>query len=107
MRDHLFRIAETADTPPAAIGVVEARVLYPPRIYSICRVLHIHSLYVVPEHRMRGVGQALMRSALEWGKRRRCLEAELSTLACNPARTLFEELGFEVVELGMRSSVLA
>lgn len=104
--DHRFQIAESAGPLSHPVGLVEASVTYPAPVYRRRKVLHIHSLYVLPGHRRQGIGEALLRSALEWGRREGCVEAELSTLSQNPARYLFEGLGFEVYKLEMRTSLL-
>ena len=65
------------------------------------RVLHIHALYVCEVYRNRGIGQALLQALLEWGQRSACVEAELNTLWRNPARSLYERLGFRELEIRM------
>jgi hypothetical protein len=44
----------------------------------------------------------LLEGALEWGRTHSCVEAELSTLCGNPARRLYESLGFVAAEVEMR-----
>jgi GNAT superfamily N-acetyltransferase len=58
-------------------------------------------VYVVPEHRRRGIGRALLNAALEWGRGEGCDEAELDVLVANPARALYEGAGFRDFEMKM------
>jgi ribosomal protein S18 acetylase RimI-like enzyme len=101
----LLLVAETPKPSAVVIGFLEARAIRLAPIYRMERTLHIHSIYVAPEHRHKGLGEALLRRALDWGKHAGCDEAELGTLFRNPARSLFEKLGFEAIELEMRRSI--
>jgi GNAT superfamily N-acetyltransferase len=83
-------------------GVVEASVVSPEGVFRPKAVVHIHSLYVKPGYRGEGIARRLLEEALDWGRGRGCLEAELNVLAKNPARRLYERAGFEVAELEMR-----
>jgi hypothetical protein len=47
----------------------------------------------------------LIAEALDWGAQRECDQAALNTLVGNPARELFESIGFRVFELEMRKSL--
>ncbi len=53
------------------------------------------SVEVVPEHRRRGLGRAVMAALLEWGAERGATTAYLQVLGDNePALALYERLGF-------------
>lgn len=98
---HAYLVAAVGD-PEELAGIVEVSLVSPDGIFSSRLVVHIHSLYVRPRYRREGVGRRLLEEALEWGRGQGCVEAELSVLARNPARELYERMGFEVCEVEMR-----
>ena len=113
--DHLVEIAEMmgdvspggdkssgADSP---IGLSEASLMHPLPSFRPLQTLYIHALYVLPPCRCQGVGTALLRAALDWGQQHHCLQAELHVLPRNPARRLYQELGFKVYGLEMRKEM--
>jgi ribosomal protein S18 acetylase RimI-like enzyme len=99
---HLLEIAETIDDAASPIGLIEASILQPVPIFRSVQTLYIHALYVLPSCRCQGVGTALLRAALDWGRQHHCLQATLCTLPHNPARRLYQKLGFTVDGLAMR-----
>lgn len=99
--DHLFLLA-VLEAEEGPVGVIEASVVSPYDIFRPKSVLHIHSIHVKPNHREEGIGRKLLEAALEWGKEKACQEAELNVLVSNPARKLYESLGFKAFELEMR-----
>ena len=57
----------------------------------------IHTICIVPEHQNRGIGTEVIRSVIaEAGAQK--MPLYLSVLKVNPARRLYERLGFEVIE---------
>jgi ribosomal protein S18 acetylase RimI-like enzyme len=100
-RRHAYLVASVGD-PEELAGIVEISLVSADGVFSTRLVLHIHSLYVRPCYRHRGIGRTLLEEALVWGREQGCVEAELSVLAQNPARELYERMGFEVSELEMR-----
>ena len=103
--DHLLEIAETIGGEVLPIGLLEASILHPAPIFRPVQTLHIHALYVLPAYRRRGVGTALLRAAIAWGQQHHCLRAELSVLPHNPARRLYQALGFSIFGLEMRKEM--
>jgi GNAT superfamily N-acetyltransferase len=103
--DHLLDLAETTGGEALPIGLIEASILQPAPIYRRVQTLHIHALYVLPAYRRRGVGTALVQAAIAWGQQRHCLRAELSVLPHNPARRLYQALGFSAFGLEMRKDM--
>jgi GNAT superfamily N-acetyltransferase len=72
------------------------------RHMPIRRWIYVHSLFVLPAARRRGVGKALVRHALRWAQRRGAGGAELGMAATNRrARALYESLGFRLQEVMM------
>jgi len=100
--DHVYLVASMDKGRGGLVGVVEASVVSPSAVFRPRPLVHIHSLYVEPGNRGRGIGRGLLEEALGWGSAMGCAEAELSVLAGNPARKLYERLGFGIFELEMR-----
>jgi ribosomal protein S18 acetylase RimI-like enzyme len=103
--DHLLEIAETFGGEVVPIGLIDASILHAAPIFRPVQTLHIHALYVLPAYRRRGVGTALLRAALKWGQQRHCRRAQLSVLPHNPARRLYQALGFSICGLEMRKEM--
>jgi ribosomal protein S18 acetylase RimI-like enzyme len=103
--DHLLLVAETSSSEPQTIGVVEASITELHAVFAPKRVLHIHAIYVQPSHRRQGIARSLMVEAMQRGKLMDCEEVALNTLVGNPARRLYESMGFQVFELDMRKSL--
>jgi GNAT superfamily N-acetyltransferase len=101
-RQHHACLVAAVGDPEELAGTVEVSLMSPDGIFSSRPVVHIHSLYVRPRYRREGVGRRLLEEALEWGRGQGCVEAELSVLARNPARELYERMGFKVCEVEMR-----
>ncbi len=101
-QDHRYLLAETIEPEPTALGLAEAGVVDLHPVFEPRRVLHIHALYVRVSHRRRGIGQELLEAILDWGRSQGCVEVELNTLVANPARSLYEKLGFRAFEIEMR-----
>ncbi|WP_427162986.1 GNAT family N-acetyltransferase [Aliinostoc sp. HNIBRCY26] len=63
---------------------------------------HIFLLYVVPEHRRRGVGTALMRYVENWAIQRGDRQIGLQVFQSNqPALNLYNHLGYQTQSLWM------
>ncbi|HEY9875493.1 MAG TPA: N-acetyltransferase [Candidatus Obscuribacterales bacterium] len=66
------------------------------------RHAHIFLLYVMPEHRRRGIGSALMRLGEDWAKARGDRQMGLQVFVTNqPALSLYQHLGFETQSIWM------
>ncbi len=102
--DHLCLLAEVPESGPdpgIAIGLVEARAMAMAPVFRPTPMLHIHALYVVDAYRREGIGQALLDAALAWGRDKGCTEVELNVLVNNPARVLYEKMGFQALQVEM------
>ena len=67
--------------------------------------LHISAIYVAQNHRRTGVARSLIETALDWGRERRWVEADLHVLQYSSAKSLYESLGFAPFELEMRRAI--
>jgi ribosomal protein S18 acetylase RimI-like enzyme len=66
------------------------------------RHAHIFLLYVVPSHRRRGVGKALMQHIENWAKQRGDRQIGLQVFTANtPALNLYQNLGYQTQSLWM------
>lgn len=64
-------------------------------------LLNVHDLAVVPTHRGRGIGRALLTAAEDWALRHGCCKLTLEVQDANTrARTLYERFGFTDYVLG-------
>jgi len=60
---------------------------------------HVVSIAVLPEHRRKGIGQALMKEAMKNMRKYDARECYLEVRVSNkPAITLYEKLGFQIVK---------
>jgi GNAT superfamily N-acetyltransferase len=103
--EHLFLLAESDPPDAAPLGVIEATIIRPHPVFKPKRILHIHSVFVDPDFRRKGIGRQLLETALLWGEERGCVEAVLNSLVGNPALDLYESLGFKVFELELRRKI--
>lgn len=66
------------------------------------RYAHIFLLYVVPEHRRRGIGTALMRYVEDWARTRGDRQIGLQVFQSNqPALNLYNQMGYQSQSLWM------
>ncbi len=66
------------------------------------RNAHIFMLYVLPEHRRRGIGKALMQYAQNWATQRGDRLISLQVFTSNTAAlSLYNQLGYETQSLWM------
>lgn len=100
--DHLLEIADHSGSDVIPIGLIEASVLCPVPRYRLESTLQIHAVYVLADYRCHGVGTALLHSALAWGRQNHCQQAQLSVLPHNPARRLYQALGFTIAGVVLR-----
>jgi ribosomal protein S18 acetylase RimI-like enzyme len=99
--DNVLIVACPSDNSEEVIGFVSGYIKTLEPLFEPRRILHISAIYVLALHRRQGVARMLMHEALEWGRNHQCVEAELNTLVTNPARKLYEKVGFAESELTM------
>lgn len=70
------------------------------------RHAHIFLLYVMPNHRRKGIGAALVRHAEDWAKERGDRQIGLQVFTSNqPALQLYQTLGYQTQSLWMVKSL--
>lgn len=74
--------------------------------FSNARVGAIFSLFVYPQYRKLGIGKELMLAAIEELKKQGFEKVQLNVFAGNPARFLYEELGFKEVSRIMEMDLI-
>jgi ribosomal protein S18 acetylase RimI-like enzyme len=57
-------------------------------------LLNLHDLSVIPEYRNRGIGRQLLEAVEGVARSRGCCKITLEVMAENPARRLYEAVGF-------------
>src|SRR5262245_36641587 len=57
-------------------------------------LLNLHDLAVIPEYRRRGVGRQLLEAVEEKARALGCSKVTLEVLEANPARVLYEAMGY-------------
>ncbi len=58
-------------------------------------IVHLYQMWVDPGHRGRGIGRALIETAVEWARQRKVLSIVLQvTCGDRPARRLYDAVGF-------------
>lgn len=82
-------------------GVLSAKLEMPEALFSGRNRLHISAVYTVPSERNQGIAAQLLQHAFDWGRARNAHEAKLNVLSANPARLLYEKLGFQEREVLM------
>ena len=62
---------------------------------SIKRNYILNDLYVIPEMRAKGIGEALMNHSKQFALQNKCKGITLETTVDNPAQKLYERLGWK------------
>lgn len=60
--------------------------------------LYLEDLYVLPEHRGKGIGAALFKKCVQIARERGCGRMEWSALQWNPARKFYESFGAQLLD---------
>ena len=82
----------------AVVGCASARIVTIDDLFVPQQALHVSTVSVPPEHRRRGIATGLLEALLAWGRERGCSHADLNVLTRNPARALYERMGFTEVQ---------
>lgn len=98
LNDTIFLLARFEDTPTHK-GVGFAQMLPKLTSNSLRREWTLNDLFVVPEHRRKGIATALMNECLAFAKRTGATTMSVKTQADNiAARALYEREGWELDE---------
>ena len=99
LRDHPTTLVLLAAIEGELVGL--AVCFFGLSTFRALPLLNIHDLAVLPGHRGRGVGRALLAAAEEHARRRGCCKLTLEVQDDNePARTLYRRFGFDDVVYG-------
>jgi len=60
--------------------------------------LYLEDIYVLPEHRGKGIGAALFKKCVQIARERDCGRMEWSALQWNPARKFYESFGAHLLD---------
>ncbi|MDW9250051.1 GNAT family N-acetyltransferase [Burkholderia cepacia] len=66
-----------------------------PKVTRAAHEWHVHQIQILPDHQGRGIGEAVLNALLADAARAH-VPVSLSVLHGNPARRLYERLGFRV-----------
>jgi ribosomal protein S18 acetylase RimI-like enzyme len=83
------------------IGYAAARIVTSEGAFEPKRTVHMSVVYVVPASRQTGVARRLVAKVLEWGQATGAEYCSLNVLANNPARSLYQSLGFLDTDIQM------
>jgi GNAT superfamily N-acetyltransferase len=76
-------------------------------ILAARRIIHISVVYVLPSFRRAGVGSKLMSRTLDWGRSVGGDYFDLNIVVGNPARSLYQKLGFSDAAINMTRPIVA
>ncbi len=94
LRDHPTSLVLLAFVDDEPVGV--AVCFFGLSTFRARPLLNIHDLAVLPQHRGKGVGRALLRAVEEHARRRGCCRLTLEVRDDNTTgRTLYRRVGFE------------
>jgi GNAT superfamily N-acetyltransferase len=101
-----FAVVTVAELEGELMGFVAGRTRMLPAFFGSGHVGFIGEVFVVATMRSQGIGEALLRRALEWFEERGILRIELQVVSDNPdALRFYERLGWkrELVQLTYES----
>jgi GNAT superfamily N-acetyltransferase len=99
--EHLYLLASDGAPTRTTVGMAAAYLEPLDDIFVAKTRLHLSAVYTIPNARRQGVARELIRQVLEWGWQMHADEADLNVLVANPARRLYEHLGFQINEMSM------
>jgi GNAT superfamily N-acetyltransferase len=85
------------DEEPAGV----ANCFYGFSTFNASKLINIHDLAVMPGHRGKGIGEALLAAVEEKGKEEGCCKITLEVREDNRAKALYERFGFSYGEPAM------
>ena len=98
-----YVIAEPANR--GRVGVAGAELITLGGAFAPKKTLHISVVYVLPQFRRGGIGGRLVAKILDWGRATGAELCDLNVLSENPARSLYEKIGFSVWQVKLVHSL--
>jgi ribosomal protein S18 acetylase RimI-like enzyme len=83
------------------LGIVGGKLVTLGGAFAPKETLHISVVYVTAQFRRAGIARTLIDALLDWGRACGSAECDLSVLERNPAKALYEKLGFAPREVKM------
>jgi ribosomal protein S18 acetylase RimI-like enzyme len=99
--EYIYLIAGCGSPVQTTVGMAAAYIEPLDRIFVAKTHLHLSAIYTIPSARRQGIARRLIQKVLEWGQCMNATEVDLHVLVANPARQLYEELGFQPREISM------
>lgn len=99
--EYVYLIASSGSPVQTTVGIAAAYIEPLDNVFVAKTCLHLSAIYTVPSARRQGIARQLIQKVLEWGQCMSAAEANLNVLVANPARRLYEELGFHPREISM------
>lgn len=90
-----------AEAEIGVVGMLDASHWELSSVFMPRRVMHVHAVYVDESMRRQGIARRLIERAMQWGREKGCHLAQLNVLVNNPARHLYESMGFKVFDCEM------
>jgi len=100
-QEFLYLIASDESPARTTVGMLAAYIEPLENLFAAKTRLHLSAVYTIPAARRQGIARQLIQRALEWGQRVNATEADLNVLVANPARQIYEHLGFRPHEISM------
>jgi GNAT superfamily N-acetyltransferase len=100
-QEYIYLLATHGAPTHTTVGMAAANIEPLDGIFAAKTRLHFSAIYTVPSARRQGVARQLIQEALEWGQCMNAAEADLNVLVANPARQLYEHLGFQPHRISM------
>ena len=99
--EHTYLIASDGSQAQTTIGIIAANIEPLGDVFLAKTRLHISAIYTIPSARRQGVARQLIQEVIKWGQQLNAEEVDLNVLVANPARRLYEQLGFQPHEISM------
>ena len=99
--EYIYLVAGQGSPVQTILGLAAANIEPLDSIFACKNRLHFSAIYTVPSARRQGVAKRLIEQVCHWGWQMNAVEADLNVLVANPARRLYEQLGFQPHEISM------
>jgi GNAT superfamily N-acetyltransferase len=93
MREHGNVVVWLAERDGTPLGILTGIVKF--STFAASSTLNVHDVAVLAGHRGQGIGRQLLDAAERWARKEGLARMSLEVLDDNPARRLYERVGFE------------